>query len=45
MEEAEQKRKNGQTTAGVTPEQAAEDARQVLGHLQHVIIGRQLPSD
>ncbi len=29
MEEAEQKRKNGQIPAGITPEQAAEDARQV----------------
>ncbi|DBA77940.1 TPA: Dicer-like protein 1 [Trebouxia sp. C0005] len=30
MEEAEQKRKNGQVPAGITPEQAAEDARQVV---------------
>ncbi|KAL0046074.1 hypothetical protein WJX82_001682 [Trebouxia sp. C0006] len=30
MEEAEQKRKNGQIPAGITPEQAAEDARQVV---------------
>jgi len=29
MEEAEQKRKNGQIPAGITPEQAAGDARQV----------------
>ncbi len=29
MEEAEQKRKNGQIPAGITPEQAAEDAQQV----------------
>ncbi len=33
MEEAEQKRKNGQIPAGITPEQAAEDARQVCTYM------------